>query len=1069
MSYLLVASVEHLRAKLTQARPPLDRWWPHFLQLARHQSELYPLFPSLAYLVTGEREYAELARQRVLAQVRALPAAEYTIHVQFHTWCNTNPIARMAIGYDWVADSGVFSADEQAEIAERFIDYAYKHPYLVAHSRMPAADNQIMSMAFGCAVIGHLFGIRRGADARARALFSYGVGRFPEFAGLSQPGGYSGEGSTYMDQIVMPSAALWAAFMEDVTGADYLDRQYPPNQTCLREALEMDARMISPGGLQPPWDHYGFQRAMNKCGIVYLARKTGEYHWLALIQALGLWEEADHIAWGTDDKLWTLLWWPDDAVIPAETDPFPGWVVPNIAAALDAGSRQLRWFQYWDRSAADYNVGRPQVNPNAIILEAYGSPLLLDGAPAKHCRQFEYPLDKVAPYMTPEKMAATLQLFAEIGSAQTVESWLRGWTYGCIGGSNSIIVDDEPWYSPREEKEGTAVAFATTAPLKAITSEAAAYYQPHYDVTTARRTSVLVHEQYVLTRDRLAAESAHRWTWQVYTRPGVRRLGNGYLINTAEEVRCDIMPAALYQFSGQQVPGYIQALEGTADLLQFHQQGTEATFAFGFFPMLKMRPIVNLSTGWQAGVSSERDGNWQHQRQSGTPVDFAEMPYFAPEAAVTAWRWAQCVITRPPSARVYLRVEKAVNSTGLWVNGTEISLPQSNGPHDVGDRLVPLVVDITHALRNGENLLVLAAKPVLGKTFAGSIALYEPIELPPPPRVDEIAPGCFQVTQNNHQEIVLVDHDGLTSVKGWETDAWCALLDPRQGAVLNATHCTGPGVAFHGTPAQLAWSPQTLHCGDLTGEADLWCSWLEHSAHLTSSGIIDITATAGVTLSWNADFAKPVVVNGVPVQPHFDPLRKQYDITIETGVMPAGDDMPSRWNRAVALAWQPGHATRGVLETLLRDECWQVRCAAAMSLGIRTEHAAVPALIAALRTDMQKDNYTPVAHDSAGMPDDFHSIARQEAIVKRWRFIMCCALALGRIGDAKAVPVLCEILDRKIDFYPALANAAWALGKIGDPAALPTLRAYTGYYEVNTQRRAQEAIMLIQRTASIHA
>ena len=33
-SYLLVESVELLRHKLNGGQKPLDRWWPHFFQLA---------------------------------------------------------------------------------------------------------------------------------------------------------------------------------------------------------------------------------------------------------------------------------------------------------------------------------------------------------------------------------------------------------------------------------------------------------------------------------------------------------------------------------------------------------------------------------------------------------------------------------------------------------------------------------------------------------------------------------------------------------------------------------------------------------------------------------------------------------------------------------------------------------------------------------------------------------------------------------------------------------------------------------------------------------------------------
>lgn len=172
------------------------------------------------------------------------------------------------------------------------------------------------------------------------------------------------------------------------------------------------------------------------------------------------------------------------------------------------------------------------------------------------------------------------------------------------------------------------------------------------------------------------------------------------------------------------------------------------------------------------------------------------------------------------------------------------------------------------------------------------------------------------------------------------------------------------------------------------------------------------------------------------------------------------------WNRAVLPAYYPGDDARRKLCDLLKDERWQVRCAAALSLGRRRERASVPALIEALREDMVQENYPPMAQngdasDLQGRPVDFADPVAQNHFVKRWRFVMCCAIALGQIGDPAAAPVLCEILDRKVDFYPALANAALALGRIGDSSALPSLENYRDYYEVNTRARAREAITRI--------
>src|SRR6185436_12829976 len=98
------------------------------------------------------------------------------------------------------------------------------------------------------------------------------------------------------------------------------------------------------------------------------------------------------------------------------------------------------------------------------------------------------------------------------------------------------------------------------------------------------------------------------------------------------------------------------------------------------------------------------------------------------------------------------------------------------------DRVVPLVVDITDALQDRNNLIVLAAKPIRGKTFAGKAELCRAVEPADPPAFEEIAPGCFLVERAGHPDLVVADPPGAVRVEGWETDAWCALLDGNEGA-----------------------------------------------------------------------------------------------------------------------------------------------------------------------------------------------------------------------------------------------------------------------------------------------
>jgi hypothetical protein len=399
----------------------------------------------------------------------------------------------------------------------------------------------------------------------------------------------------------------------------------------------------------------------------------------------------------------------------------------------------------------------------------------------------------------------------------------------------------------------------------------------------------------------------------------------------------------------------------------------------------------------------------------------------------------------------------------VWINGREVTLPALRKIEKEGDRLVPLVVDLTSLLQPGDNLIVLAAIPLRGKTFAGAAGLYRKVAPPAPPTLKEVAPCCYTVDSPCGLDRLVIGAEQPVKFANWETDAWCALLDAREGAALGATYCSGDGMAFHGTRANVAWSDGAFDCGELHGETEFCCLWAGGNVHVEAHGVMRIDGRDGLQVSWIADHAVPVFVNGKPVDPVYDPISRRSTVTLDSVEEPAGEETPARWSHAIMLALEPGDAARHQLEALLHDRAWPVRCAAALSLGRRHDRAAVPALLAVLREEMAGDNYPPLTWQitevaPALAPADPNDDVPQERYLKRWHVVMCCAVALGNLGDRAAVPALCAILDRQVDFYPALANAAWALGVLGDPAAIPALEAYRDYYEINAQTRAREAL-----------
>jgi HEAT repeat protein len=78
-----------------------------------------------------------------------------------------------------------------------------------------------------------------------------------------------------------------------------------------------------------------------------------------------------------------------------------------------------------------------------------------------------------------------------------------------------------------------------------------------------------------------------------------------------------------------------------------------------------------------------------------------------------------------------------------------------------------------------------------------------------------------------------------------------------------------------------------------------------------------------------------------------------------------------------------------------------------------------------------------------------------------WRAAM--AWAMGRIGDARAVPVLLKIVGDLENATDTRHAAAEALGRIADPASLPALRQLAiDYPEFSTRRALLEACAALE-------
>jgi hypothetical protein len=558
---LLAGDPVALARKLAGSAGLLREYWNDFQRTFRTDPNM--LF--LPALLTGEG--LDEARTVLRRGWEQLAGDDGAADVQFHTWCRCGRVLRQAVYFDWLAARGAWTAAEIAAAAESFVGFTVKHPLLVLHGRTRLSNNQVFAMALHCAIVGFLFGHKHARVPAAQWVFDEGLGRLPELIGLFPADGYGGEGSTYTSHVNTPLACWTADFFEQLTGRDWWDVPFQPNGTTLRRLVEMEQRLVSPGGWLAPWDHYGWQRAIHSSPFACLARRTGNPRYLALIPTLTDWAHPGTLAWGADDPLWTLVWWPEqfaaynERELPAELF---GWFLPRTGAALDDVPRRARLMQVWDASADGIiALSRAQCDPNHLMFEYAGEPVFQDGVP-----------------VTGAEPWPRIPLPVEAGP-------------GFIGAANAIVVDEEPEYWPGRRCVGRPEYYDG----QSVRADCAAFYQPRYDVTRAQRTSWWSPDGFGVVWDALAAGSAHTWRWQVHLRPAVTLAGDTARVTlpSGRTILLAWLPGADSRTTP--IEGFPRTEEKRCVRLELFQRGATAEFAVVIAPEAQSAAIRRVAEG----------------------------------------------------------------------------------------------------------------------------------------------------------------------------------------------------------------------------------------------------------------------------------------------------------------------------------------------------------------------------------------------------------------------------------------------------------------------------------------
>lgn len=535
---LFVNDINALHFKLANPSPLLGRLYQRFqerlavdAEFRRHHIFLPALLGDAAAIAEAKGLITTWANDPLLLAETQSPSSKTSAQesLDAHIWCVAPRAMRLAVYFTWLDAQGAWTPEEGRLIGNALMNFFYHYVIPVLRARTPAGHNQQFSMTFCSAVVGQAFGDVDGVAEQAQALRDWALPKFRQVLGLMPASGYSGEGSTYQSDVVSP-LVMWAGvFLEQLGEQDAWSHRHQPNGASLSDTLRIEAAMGSCGGLLPPWDHYGWARIHNLAARAQWARLSGDMQLLPIAE--DVWDEESFIAWRDDDRLWTLLYWPEgdneqvgdqrSEAGSQSSSPLTGWSLPAVGAAIEHLPRKLRVMSAWDRCAGSLQgICRGQVNPNHLMIDLGGDPVSADGwEDGRERLVSDASLARTLKGLSPVEQEMIRQQFGSI------EKWVCNQQHGFLGQACAILVDGWESYFPRQAREGRLLFERREVSRHTFASEAAPYYQPVFDITRMRRTVSMGGNGVTWIVDDLRSETSHAFTWRMWLRRGLRQTG----------------------------------------------------------------------------------------------------------------------------------------------------------------------------------------------------------------------------------------------------------------------------------------------------------------------------------------------------------------------------------------------------------------------------------------------------------------------------------------------------------------------------------------------------------------
>ncbi len=791
---------------------------------------------------------------------------------------------------------------------------------------------------------------------------------------------------------------------------------------------------LNGAGMLPGWDQYGNCAPELKTCFAYLSRKTNDPTPLAAIVAHGMWSENELLAWYNDDKVWTLVFWPEQ-FDGSECPPRPhSWLNPPVCGKLISSDGTIDLLQMWDHIEAG-RPGRAHINPNNLEICTHGALHTADGQGA----------------------AADMSYF----------QYRDGMSFAAA--HSVVLVDDRGYEFPDHAWHGNGECRADLPSLKALRGDVSDLYRELWNVRTMKRTTLLIGDRLILLCDSFAADQPHTYTWQMMLRPNVATNGNRARQILREGTVLDIAAPDNCEFRTQEINGYPRGLEQRTHRLWFERQATGC----GCLPVV-MRPdpgtrlIRDLSDGWSLTDGGEAMPECPFDEQA-THINLHSEAIHPPILNGTAWFAKCCHLAADEATRATrLSIKRGqVDRLEVWGNGIRAPelfehpsiQPGCRDVHKPDGRFWPSHFDFSGLLRTGENHIAIASSEFRGQTLCGPIKLLQLAEPPELPLTVAECGDYLRITDAETEWLVIPNnetHDMIGLPGGIETDAEIAVVNANCLTVVGTQNCRLPEFTLvTESPVDLEFATDRLTIARRTDQP--------FSARLDCA--------AG---SFTIGPEGPEGEGALPWEVCITPCVIQEKRDLGTG----GPSLPPQSHAAAPpnrtglprnispydvgfLAGETENPRQALTQALAADN-WRTRLAAVECIGEQGCTWAMPLLLDLLAkepldtcTDPGWGNW-PFAKMKTTFVGWTDPTLSEEA--RRGHRLKTVILeTLGKLGDPRAEEAIAAILERQTDFYPTLVQAIKAAEALELTGLLEKIEALTDYYERNTREAARAA------------